>query len=628
MPGSRFFETFEPRRLLSGGVPDVGQPPGLSMVAHSTVPATPLARPSVAVTRPGVATTAVDLLAFVSADVLLPNPGHGVDSATLSSTTVYLELTVTGERVPAAVNTSAAGDSIVLTPASPLSPLTRYRFVVTEAVKDTAGAPFLPYASEFTTGLATPPDGGLGAVPGLAFDKAPQTRTVGHQYTAISFGPDGNLYAGTRLGHLIRFTVDADGAITGSKTFRTVRDRFAGDRIITGIAFSPHASRKKPPVVYFTHGDGRLINAPDWSSRISRLSGKHLTTYADLVIGLPRSYRDHLTNQLVFSRDNKAYVAQGSNSAMGAPDPTWNTRPERLLTGAILEIDVSRIADGQPIDVRTEGVRKPYNPFAPDAIVKIFATGIRNAYDLVWTRDGKLFAPNNGSAAGGNTPSVTAPFSKVPPRIDAVTRGKYLGPAVPALSAVSTQDDQLFHVERGRYYGHPNPLRGEYVAGAGNPTAGVDSHEVAEYPVGTRPDRNHRPPAYTFGKNYSPNGIIEYTGTAFGNALNGALMVVRYSGGDDVLILRRDAKGNVTGAVTGIAGLRGFVDPVDLVQHPSNGAVYVAEYAGRQITLLRPRETPATPPPAPASPGSPAPRPPIGPFSTTPVSPVGLIDLI
>ena len=27
--------------------------------------------------------------------------------------------------------------------------------------------------------------------------------------------------------------------------------------------------------------------------------------------------------------------------------------------------------------------------------------GVRNAYDLVWTRDGLLYAPTNGSAAGG-----------------------------------------------------------------------------------------------------------------------------------------------------------------------------------------------------------------------------------
>ena len=42
-----------------------------------------------------------------------------------------------------------------------------------------------------------------------------------------------------------------------------------------------------------------------------------------------------------------------------------------------------------------------YDPFAEDAVVKIFATGVRNAYDLVWHSNGQLYVPTNGSAAGG-----------------------------------------------------------------------------------------------------------------------------------------------------------------------------------------------------------------------------------
>ena len=43
-------------------------------------------------------------------------------------------------------------------------------------------------------------------------------------------------------------------------------------------------------------------------------------------------------------------------------------------------------------------------PFAPDAPLTIYASGVRNAFDLLFTSDGKLYAPTNGSAAGGNTP--------------------------------------------------------------------------------------------------------------------------------------------------------------------------------------------------------------------------------
>ena len=55
-----------------------------------------------------------------------------------------------------------------------------------------------------------------------------------------------------------------------------------------------------------------------------------------------------------------------------------------------------------------------------------------------------------------------------------------------------TENDWLFKIVKGGYYGHPNPTRGEYVLDGGNPTAGADPFEFTEYPVGTQPDANYR----------------------------------------------------------------------------------------------------------------------------------------
>src|SRR3954466_9407310 len=103
---------------------------------------------------------------------------------------------------------------------------------------------------------------------------------------------------------------------------------------------------------------------------------------------------------------------------MGAPDNAWGTRPEHLLNAAILRLDTNavaqRIAAGQgALNVQTENnpTGTNYNPFAPGAPLTLYATGVRNAYDLVWTRNGQLYAPTNGSAAGGNTP----PGPRAPP---------------------------------------------------------------------------------------------------------------------------------------------------------------------------------------------------------------------
>src|SRR5207302_2103475 len=98
----------------------------------------------------------------------------------------------------------------------------------------------------------------------------------------------------------------------------------------------------------------------------------------------------------------------------------------------ILRLNVSEITPGQPLDARTPDGGGAYNPFATGAPLTIYATGVRNAFSLLWTNDGVLYAPTNGSSAGGNTPAF--PNSVNGNRID--TGQPYNGPAVPALQNV------------------------------------------------------------------------------------------------------------------------------------------------------------------------------------------------
>jgi hypothetical protein len=559
------------------------------------------ARPTVTATRPGDFSNNVLLDAFVAADVNLPNDGRIIDPKTLpphKPGTVRLLREGDDSVVAANVNTTGGGDAIVLVPAERLEPNTQYTFEVTPGVQDTGGAPFEYFKSSFTTAGGSEPQD----YP-AAFTKVALPTTAGNLYSCVAVGPDRRLYASSVDGRILRFDINPDdGTLSAPATFGAIAANNGGPRLVIGFCFDPK-STPDAPVLWVSHGqlaglgDNPKEIARDWTGKISRLSGRDLSRYEDVVIHLPRGVNDHLNNQPAFGPDGALYFAQASNSAMGAPDPKWGMRPERLLGAAILRLDVSRLAPGgPPLDARTEHERPAdggpplttgplYDPYAPDAPLTIYATGIRNGYDLLFHSGGRFYAPINASAAGGRTPGSHDPRGANARRPD--TGKPYAGPTVPALPDVPyTMEDTLLLVEHGAYYGHPNPLRGEFVLKGGNPTPGPDPGEIPAYPVGTAPDPNFRHDSYSFGKNLSPCGIIEYKSDG---PLKGKILVARYSGGDDVIVLSPDGPGGaITESLTGIDGLNGFRDPLDLTEDPRNGNLYVAEFSANQITLVRP----------------------------------------
>jgi hypothetical protein len=546
-------------------------------------------QPSVVSTTPADAATNVARDAFISANLAVS--GSGIDPRTLSADSVKLYRTTDGVQVAASLNTSAGGDVLALSPSTQLDADTDYTFEVTTNLKDLAGLSFTPMLVHFRTGSGSSsmPDGSL------SFEKVPLSAVAPGSYTAVAKGPDGKLYAGTETGEIVRFDILEGGTLANPQTIHSLIDAAGGlPRMLTGIAFDP-ASTAGDLVLWVTHSHYAIDNAPDWTGKVSRLSGPDLGVVEDYVVGLPRSTRDHVANQLTFGPDGAIYFAQPSNTAMGAPDSAWHFRPEHYLTAAILRLDVGlvrdRIAAGQgPINVKTEE-GGTYNPHEPGAPLTLFATGVRNAYDLLWHSNGFLYAPTNGSQLGGATPA---------------------GDGVPGIDFVNqVEDDFLFRIESGRYYGHPNPTRHQYVMDGGNPTAGPDPQEISQYPVGTMPGAAYHEPVYDFGQHYSPDGVIEYRGMAFGGALDHKILVARYSGGDDVVVLTVNDQGQVTDARSGIEGLKNFNDPLDLAEDPSTGFIYVTEFGAQTITLVKP----TVPAGAPADvPPNPHPSAPLGPY--------------
>lgn len=536
-------------------------------------------RPAVAGVNPTQLERGIATDAFVAATLHLPQAS--LETASVTPLNVQLYPTSNpGAPLEALVNTSGGGDVIVLDPIEPMEPFTRYTFDVGSGVVDLLGNPCLPFRSEFETG---PGDDDGGEPLQVDFDSIEVH--AGVHFTSVLFGPGGALWALSREGLVYRFDVGLDGGLAGETVFDVLQASEGGPRLAIGLVHDP-ASTAADPVLWVSHATFGFSNMPDWGGAISRLSGPGLSVVERVVSGLPRSARDHVTNGLAFGPDGALYFLQGSNSAMGAPDTAWANRPERRLSAAVLRLDTRAALALAPVDVQTdEG--GTYDPFAAGAPLTVYASGVRNAYDLVWHSNGSLYVPTNGSAAGGNTPATPLPL---PVACDERIDGAYTGPSdVPGVAGVNqTQADHLYRVEAAGYYGHPNPARCEWVLNGGNPTAEIDVAEVPGYPVGTQPDPNYRGIAYDFENNKSPNGVVEYRGTAFEGALAGALLVARYSGGDDLIALWPDGPGGDIGSADGgLSAFDGFDNPLDLAERCLTGDLYVSEYGAPALRLLR-----------------------------------------
>ncbi len=562
--------------------------------------------------------------------------GHGgIDETSLNRTAVTLTNNTTGASVAIdRVKTSGGGDVIIIQPTNPLAANTTYRVNVNASsvgsnlkIKDVNGTAFLAYAATFTTGTKL----ALGS-PTIAFsqqvvagDDAPNASAPA--FLAVTIGPDHRLYASTSDGYIYRYNIATDGTLSGETIITTVRDNNGGGRIITGITFDPSATAGNL-VLWVSHGQYRFGNSPgsggvqeyaqNFTGKISKISGPNLGSYQDVIINIPRSVKDHINNQIVFSPNGKSFFfAIPSMSAMGKPDGAWGNVSENIYSAAILSATVggtnginAYLSANGPVNllIDSNGTTH-YNIYDAAAPLKLYADGIRNDFDLVFHSNGHLYAPVNGSSAGGNTPATPADLSTVPSskRLDFATDGNYTGPVAPSLTAVpQIEQDTLLDVKQNAYYGHPNPARGEYILDGGNPTAGQgnDPYDIGAYPAGTQPDRNYTLPVLDMGKDYSPDGVIEYHSVG-GKAsdLNNYLLIARYSSGSDILAVKPSANGTINTAdskavIQRITGFYGLHSPLDVVEDMTNGNVYVTELVNEvsqgAIVLLKPQTVAAT----------------------------------
>jgi hypothetical protein len=291
----------------------------------------------------------------------------------------------------------------------------------------------------------------------------------------------------------------------------------------------------------------------------------------DYIVGLPAS-GDHQLNQMDFGPDGRLYFNVGSQSAEG-------NLHETPLSAATLVADVKApdfLMGGAAIDVNTQ---RGYDPFAAEAKVRLFATGVRNSYDLAWHSNGFAYAPINGNDSGGVL--VDDPAT----------------PANEGVTAPSTSiGEQLALLVAGGYYGHPNPSRGEYITHGGYIcNAGpCDPWQHEKYPFPTQPEPGWNP-AHNFpllttvnSVSLSPNPIVEYTAET---GLKGWLLVGYTTARSAVPRIQAFKVDPATGLFLETAplgdGAGGLADaglPLDLAIG-SRGRIYVGSLDGRLMML-------------------------------------------
>lgn len=421
--------------------------------------------------------------------------------------------------------------------------------------------------------------------------------------TAVAWGPDARLYVATINGPIHALTFDYEGQTVVDDE---VTHALAG-RLVLGLAVDPDATADDV-VLWAGHSDVQQTSGDANSGMVSRLSGPTLATRQDVITGLPRAIANHSTNAVHFGPDGRLYVAQGGNTGAGAANDSiseFGPRPEQPLSAAILVADVKAAGfDGSctpgddPLGASMDDTGISSRQVPCD--VRVYASGLRNAYDFTFHSNGQMYAVDNGLGVQGAHPEL-------PPGYEPgdTCEGPVLGLDQVADNNPGTRPDLLYRLEEGGYYGHPNPSRDECVFYGGNPSAAQDGpvpetgglthfQEALTYSVGVEPAPAFRPALYSFGDHKSTNAIIEYQSDVFCGALQGELLVSYYSGFDQIRRLALDgAGGAVVADITlrrssvGAGGPSQLVDPLSMTQDPS-GRIYVSELGGQRITVFDP----------------------------------------
>jgi N-acetylneuraminic acid mutarotase len=488
--------------------------------------------------------------------------------------------------------------------------------------------------------------------------------------TSLQFGPDGKLYVASQHGSIFRYTIEQESShnfrVTDTEVIDIINtipnydDRGNPDSTITNrqIAGILVVGTSEAPVVYVTSSDPRTggaemaaASSDDGDINLDTNSGiiSVLTRNAegweklDLVRGLPRSEEFHSLNGMQLDPDGVTlYVMSGGNTNAGAPSINFGKITEFALSACLLKVHLDQLRD---MPIKGEGNNRyvydlptvddperenlpdgsdPNDPFGgndglnqarlvPDGPVEVYATGYRNAFDVVLTRapgrEGRLYTVDNGPNRGWggypeheNTPEVTNNYQ--PDEPGSINNG------VDDESVNNLDNLHLIYkpgMKAPHYGGHPTPIR------ANPATAGLfwkneegDHFSVkptVDWPpvpveLANQIESNYQSPGADDGAlatfDHSTNGMAEYFATDFfDGALTGDLLEASFNGA----IFRTKLNDAGTRVLFKEVLAEGFaILPLDITAQGDYdifpGTVWIADFQGNSIFALNPVSAP------------------------------------
>lgn len=378
--------------------------------------------------------------------------------------------------------------------------------------------------------------------------------------TSLAFGPDGRLYVADGSGRIQALTLDASKNVTAVEEITT-----AGDlQEVYGIAFDP-GDASSPPPIYVTNtvsgfGDAGQAPAGSYLGKVTKISGAGYGTIEDIITGLPVSNSGHQANGIAFGPDGRLYIAQGSTTNAGVVNPNAGLfqREEVPTSAAMLVADIHAPAFNGNITYSPTGTYST-SVVQTGGDVDVYASGLRNPYDLVFHSNGRLYNTDNGPNIGYGPGSETC------------TTAFPMDPYAP---------DELNIIVEDGYYGHPNRNRGLNLVGEGRQCTYHPGTEASgggyTAPIALLPT--------------SSNGIAEYTSGVFEGQMQGDLIYVAWV---DSTMHRVELSGDGSSVVSDTTLAENLPNALDVAVQ-ADGTIFVANWGGNSVEFFKPDETPAT----------------------------------